>query len=809
MFARVHISTEVKGGNSGSCYKLAKYLDKEAEQENVKGETVAERETSSRLVHYLDKEEGNNFFSSQPGKYDMGEVMTNIDGNVKNLRMDDTKFYMLTLNPSVDEQKHLIGKDIDDFHSLSKEEQDAVKQKLVQFTRASMDAYAQNFHREGINCGDDLLYYARIETQRTYKKDSEEVRVGKVKAGTLKPGLNLHVHIIVSRNSKDQTRKLSPHAKSRGNSWVLNGNTVNRGFDHEKWKVDVQEIFNNKFSYKSSEKETYIPNEYQVIEKPVVPDKNATFKEWFGTYNSPGQVSKVVDSWGVPIKVYHSTVREKEKNKFETFNTEKPAWFTPSIEYSKIYSRKKKGKHKDTYTVYLNLKNPLNVGNIDRPFNLNWFEQNDWFKELSINSGIPFDVIEERLKDVEGTYIYNITNTKEFKELLLDYGFDGMKATERGFTSYAAFYPEQIRNASEVHFRKKDYILPQQISEKPIVDLEERKLSEIREKRNMKTQPEPENKVQDYQKYKEQSKKESLRVSFDPDKVIGTVTYLNKFGVDTVSYNDKKDFIEALGRNFKEKDAAAWSFEVVDKNPDLRKAVDDIFCKSRGENNDVSKEWYTDNKGFCKVNPQEFKLKEYVGGIVLNKENPEKYTYFVDKKEFVDTLRKSIEKGTWIEYKIFSMDPGVRKPIDDMLAASYGLKNKMTEEKYEEIKNWRIEKYRGKMYCSAIPVKTVNREKLDLRVEQYMKDRQTKSKSYDVKNNGNKKRASIGSSSIPGMNKIKQKVKKEIIQDNFQTERLIIGKTSMVVRTMKNPVSSVKQAIISEIKNMLNPVKEL
>ena len=59
------------------------------------------------------------------------------------------------------------------------------------------------------------------------------------------------------------------------------------------------------------------------------------------------------------------------------------------------------------------------------------------------------------------------------------------------------------------------------------------------------------------------------------------------------------------------------------------------------------------------------------------------------------------------------------------------------------------------------------------------------------------------------MNKIKQKVKKEIIQDNFQTERLIINKTSMIVRTIKNPVSSVKQAIISEIKNMLNPMKEL
>ena len=51
--------------------------------------------------------------------------------------------------------------------------------------------------------------------------------------------------------------------------------------------------------------------------------------------------------------------------------------------------------------------------------------------------------------------------------------------------------------------------------------------------------------------------------------------------------------------------------------------------------------------------------------------------------------------------------------------------------------------------------------------------------------------------------------KKEIIKDNFQTERAIIGKTSMVIRTLSNPAASVKQMIISEIKNMLNPVKEL
>lgn len=289
MFARVHTSTEVKGNNLGSCHNLAKYLDKEAEQENVSGKTKGDRETSSRLVHYLDKEEGNNFFSSQPGVYDMGEVITNIDGNVKHLHKDDTKFYMLTFNPSVEEQKHLIGKDIEDFHSLSKAEQDKVKAKLVDFTREAMNDYAKNFGRDNIKSGDDLLYYARIETQRTYKKDSEEVRTGEVKIGTLKPGLNLHVHIIVSRNSKDQTTKLSPLVKSRGNDWKLNGTKVRRGFNHEQWKVDVQNTFNHKFNYSAPEKDVYRPKDSQSEDKKRENNKKETFVEKYTKNREQGK----------------------------------------------------------------------------------------------------------------------------------------------------------------------------------------------------------------------------------------------------------------------------------------------------------------------------------------------------------------------------------------------------------------------------------------------------------------------------------------------------------------------------------------
>ena len=66
-----------------------------------------------------------------------------------------------------------------------------------------MDEYARNFQREAVKNGGDLMYYARIETKRTYSPSDEEVRQGTAKIGEVKPGLNLHVHVIVSRKSLD------------------------------------------------------------------------------------------------------------------------------------------------------------------------------------------------------------------------------------------------------------------------------------------------------------------------------------------------------------------------------------------------------------------------------------------------------------------------------------------------------------------------------------------------------------------------------------------------------------------------------
>ena len=41
--------------------------------------------------------------------------------------------------------------------------------------------------------------YARVETERSYHPEDEEVKQGIARIGDPKPGLNLHVHVIVSR----------------------------------------------------------------------------------------------------------------------------------------------------------------------------------------------------------------------------------------------------------------------------------------------------------------------------------------------------------------------------------------------------------------------------------------------------------------------------------------------------------------------------------------------------------------------------------------------------------------------------------
>lgn len=215
----VKIQNSGKGGNSGSCSDYATYLEKENE-----GKIESEKEY---------------FFSNDRDNIKAYEVIESIDSNNKRLGKKESKFFSVTFSPSQKELKS-IGND---------------KEKLKAFTRTAMDGYADNFNK-GLK-GQDMLYFAKIEKERTYKGTDKEVKNREQKQGALKQGDNRHIHVIVSRRAKGNGAKVSPLANSKNNTAMLNGKKVQKGFDRQKFYTIVEESFDKESGRSRALEETY------------------------------------------------------------------------------------------------------------------------------------------------------------------------------------------------------------------------------------------------------------------------------------------------------------------------------------------------------------------------------------------------------------------------------------------------------------------------------------------------------------------------------------------------------------------------
>lgn len=277
MFVRVHSNKEVRGGNTGSCFAL---------------------------VNYLSKEGGDFFSHTQGDSFDMFQVMDQIDNNKSKLGSEDAKFYMLSINPSQEELCHLLGRQVKNNEELTAEDRQTLSEKLQDYTRSCMDEYARSFGRENIRGGEDLLYYAKIETERRYKFDDQEVQKGKAKIDTLKEGLNWHVHVIVSRKSKDGATKLSPTVKSRGNEWINGeGREMKRGFNHTLWKQSCGSLFATQYDYRLGAKEA-APKVESMREIALKKVYDKEFREvLIKGYSSIGKIDEAMKQRGWKVKI--------------------------------------------------------------------------------------------------------------------------------------------------------------------------------------------------------------------------------------------------------------------------------------------------------------------------------------------------------------------------------------------------------------------------------------------------------------------------------------------------------------------------
>lgn len=273
MVIRVHNPKHAVGKNTGSVGNLVDYLDKENQG--------------------VDELEQKQFFNKEGSHFDAETVEKEIDNNRAKLKKTDTKYYMITVNPSQRELEH-IGHD---------------EEKFKDYINDLMDKYAENFNRTYSNgeplTGNDILYFAKIEHERTYKNGErkyqtsinhnkrieKEIRIEQkqldncsadserkpieskikqlenqyirnsegtiIKEGALKDGNNLHAHIIISRLDKSQTMQLSPMSNHKQSKNQLNGKEVSIGFNRDNFVASGEKLFDKKFEYNRTHDQSY------------------------------------------------------------------------------------------------------------------------------------------------------------------------------------------------------------------------------------------------------------------------------------------------------------------------------------------------------------------------------------------------------------------------------------------------------------------------------------------------------------------------------------------------------------------------
>ncbi|MFA6087222.1 DUF5712 family protein [Mucilaginibacter sp.] len=212
---------------------------------------AANKDSSSGLVHYLEKEnriynkdEPEYWFNGQQVRIDPYVAMRTIDNNIAKLGKDDAKFFLLNISPS---QKEIAF--------LKKQYgEDGAKDQMKGFAVRVMDAYAQNFKREGINSHEDLVWFGKLENYRYYAHNDPEVKQGIKKRGDRKEGEQMHVQVIVSRKDATNKIKLSPMNTSRGKN---EDHSKKMGqFDRVAFKQCGETLFDELFEFDRQLKDT-------------------------------------------------------------------------------------------------------------------------------------------------------------------------------------------------------------------------------------------------------------------------------------------------------------------------------------------------------------------------------------------------------------------------------------------------------------------------------------------------------------------------------------------------------------------------
>lgn len=179
------------------------------------------------------------FFNMNGQVVPASEVRDKIDRHHSGLHKDDAKFYCIMLDPS-DPEIAAMGKDLTERLANGK-----------QYVFDIMDAYARNFHREGIEDRHNLTAYAIPHLYKGKEKKEQ-----------------LHWHIIVARKDASNKYKLSPLTNHRSTT----KGAVKGGFDRVAFDKECEQLFDKRFGYARKVEESF---DYCLAQKKGTPEQKA------------------------------------------------------------------------------------------------------------------------------------------------------------------------------------------------------------------------------------------------------------------------------------------------------------------------------------------------------------------------------------------------------------------------------------------------------------------------------------------------------------------------------------------------------
>lgn len=323
----ITITAHKTGGNyPQSVTSFAEYLEKE----NV-GKSLTEREA---------------FFNQYSDRISRFKVIKDIDSNTRKLKRREPKFYSITLNPSARELNAIENN----------------SEALKTYTKKVMEDYVASFHKTEINgrklSVDDIVYYAKLEHERTFKFSDSYVKEnlpylkqlrdiqnkvtaieagnGKgnlkelkkqyqkiydkvphkqngiiIETGMKKAGHQSHIHIIVSRKDRSNSYSLSPGSKHKASTVEMNGKKTKRGFNRDLFMEKAEQRFDTLFglernyviSYKGRKELALNPARFfsQVTKLPT--NKKAAAIQFLKSQNITGiaTLSKLPNIKNLPV----------------------------------------------------------------------------------------------------------------------------------------------------------------------------------------------------------------------------------------------------------------------------------------------------------------------------------------------------------------------------------------------------------------------------------------------------------------------------------------------------------------------------